>query len=276
MDKQTIKIGILNVMHDKVDTQNRYRKIFAVMPFKVKLTFFYPRMHYLNRKVPEEVAKISQPLDTERVSKLDAFIITGAPIERIPFEDVTYVSEIRCLLHKLDEYHIPQLYFCWGAMIAMNYFYGIGKHNLTEKFFGVYPHCIKQPNQLLTGLKPDFLAPHARYTEMNHEEIATEPDLIVNATTDTGKLFLVTSQKHPERNFVFSHMEYDRDGLLKEYQRETHAYPERAYKKPQNYLILKDGEEQPTFAWQNNQKIFFYNWIKQIIDKNFKNVALAD
>lgn len=275
MKKTPLKIGILNIMHDKADTQRRYHKIFEQMPFDVDATFFYPRTHYLKRPVPDEVARISQPLDLKQVKNFDAFIITGAPIEHFAFDEVEYMEEIRCLLDELNKNHVEQLYFCWGAMAAMNHFYGIKKEMLPKKLFGVYPHEITGKNELLANLADDFLAPHARYAEMNHEEIVNDPRLQVDAVTDHGALFLVSAVDHPEQTFLFSHMEYDRDALLKEYQREVAAHPEDDYQKPENYFLNSKTMSDPIFSWEKTQKIFFYNWLKKVSEANFKEAAIA-
>lgn len=157
-----IKLGVLNLMHDKLDTQQRFAH---VLP-DADLTFFYPRMHYQNRPVPPEVAKISQPLDLNHIQDFDGFIITGAPLDHLDFEQVTYIEEVRCLLQLLDKYKLQQLYFCWGAMVALDYFYDIQKRILAEKIFGTFPHLIIEPNSLLNGLSQGFIAPHARYAEI--------------------------------------------------------------------------------------------------------------
>lgn len=250
-----VKIGVLNLMHDKIDTQRRFLK---VLP-DADLTFFYPRMHYRNRLVPIEVAMISEPLDINRVGEFDGFIITGAPIDQIDFQDVTYIEEIRCLLQALADHKVQQLYFCWGAMAAMNYFYDIQKRILSEKIFGIFPHLITESNPLLNGLSQGFIAPHARYAEMDKKQIMQDKRLIINAVDDKGHLFMVSDKDKPERNFIFSHIEYGRDGLRDEYHREIAAHPERNYKKPENYSMTA-----PSFQWQDNQRIFFNNWLKQV------------
>lgn len=264
MKTPTLKIGILNIMHDKLRTRQRFEKIFDQAPFDVDLHFFYPKMHYQNRPVPPEVAAIAEPLDLDRVKDFDGFIITGSPIERFDFNEVTYIDEIRCLLSELDRNHVQQLYLCWGAMAAMNYFYGTEKRNLPEKIFGVFPHQINSQNDLLTGINSGFLAPHARYEEMDKAQIEQDPDLRIDAEDENGNLFLVTAPKNPERVFLFSHLEYDRPALLEEYQREKAAHPENEYKKPENYFLDEKNMQDPQFKWEKVQKQFFFNWLNQV------------
>lgn len=264
MKQPTLKIGILNIMHDKSRTRQRFEKIFDQASFNVDLHFFYPRMHYQNRSVPPEVASIAEPLDLDRIKDFDGFIITGAPIERFDFYEVSYIDEIQCLLSELNRYHVQQLYLCWGAMAAMNYFYGIEKRNLSEKIFGVFPHQINYQNDLLVGINSGFLAPHARYEEMDKAQIEQNSDLRINVEDENGNLFLVTAPKNPERVFLFSHLEYDRPALLEEYQREKAAHPEIEYKKPENYFLDEKNMQRPQFKWEKIQKRFFFNWLNQV------------
>lgn len=248
-------IGILNLMHNKLDTQRQFAQALPA----AKLTFLYPQMHYQNRPVPKEVRRTSQPLDIERIMEFDGFIITGAPIDHLDFAQVEYIDEVRCLLQALDKARLPQLYFCWGAMAALDYFYHIKKVILKEKIFGLYPHLIIQPHPLLSGLGQGFIAPHARYAEMDKTQIMLNPELTINSVDDNGHLFLVSSTSRPEQSFVFSHIEYGSSGLKDEYEREIAAHPERSYKKPENYSLTK-----PLFRWQNTQRTFFNNWLKEI------------
>lgn len=276
MKESTIKIGILNIMPDKVTTLQHYRKIFAELPFNTELTFFHPQTEYLEHPLPEKVSTISQPLKLEEISDLAAFIITGAPNEKEDFTEVSYTDELQRLMQKLNDCRMPQLYSCWGAMLGMHYFYGIKKHKLKKKIFGVYHHCIVQASPLLANLSPGFLAPHARYAEMDCDEIFAERDLTVNATTYSGNLFLLSSLKHPERNFLFSHLEYDHDTLLKEYEKEKLAQSHQILQKPQNYLMRKGNQIQPTFAWEDNQRYFFTNWLEEVERLNLKRVAVRN
>ncbi|QNQ81657.1 homoserine O-succinyltransferase [Lactobacillus sp. PV037] len=271
-----IKIGILNLMHDKEDTQKRFEKIFKNSKNDIKVEFFYPKTKYQDKEVPENVKAISQPLDLTKVADFDGFIITGAPIEHFDFKDVTYIEEIRCLLSELDRNHVQQLYLCWGAMAALNYFYGIKKVPLSQKIFGIYPNEILKAHPLLAGLSKDFLAPHARYADMDIEQIAQDPRLEINSLSKNRNLLLVTSPPYPERTFLFAHLEYGRNALRKEYQREINAHPERNYQKPENYFS-RETPNLPEFKWKNTQEHFFKNWINELIkEKNYgRNLQLS-
>lgn len=260
MNKAPLKIGILNLMHDKVDTQQRFSRVLTTASFNTSIQYLYPRTHYLNRPVPKLVQAISQPLNLADIKNFDAFIITGAPIEQLPFKKITYLDEVHRLIDQLVRHDIPQLYVCWGAMAAANYLYDIPKASLPEKIFGVFPSYFNHQDPLLAGLNDGFLAPHARYAELDINKIAADPRLIINAVTATKKLFSFQA-RNKNQYFLFSHLEYGRDALLKEYLREHNAHPGVEYLKPQNYFHDPLHMKGPQFSWEQTQQRFFSNWL---------------
>lgn len=265
MNQPSLRIGVLNLMHDKVDTQERFAKVLQNGPYQVELEFFYPRSHYTGRPVPDLVQQISRPLDVQDVADYDAFIITGAPVEQLPFEEITYLEEVHQLIDRLVEQDVPQLYICWGAMAAANYLYGIAKRPLPAKLFGVFPNFRCYPDPLLAGLPDGFLAPHARYAEMDVARIAADPRLVINAVTKDQRLFSFRAREQ-KQYFLFSHLEYGRDALLKEYQRERNAHPDVQYKKPQNYFRDPLHMTGPEFSWARTQRTFFDNWLRSVAE----------
>ena len=228
-------LRILNLMHDKVDTQLRFTKVLSEGPYNVDVQYFYPQTHYTSRPVPDLVQEISQPLDLKQVATMDAFIITGAPIEQLTFEKITYLDEI----HQLID------------VLVTNNLYDIPKFQLPEKIFGVFHNYLRAQDPLLKGLPDGFLAPHARYAELDIDKIMKDPRLVINAVTKNNFLF---SFRAREKNqyFLFSHLEYGKDALLKEYLRERNANP----------LHMKD----PEFSWATTQRVFFDNWLHSVAD----------
>ena len=263
MSQKTLHIGILNLMHNKLATIHDFQQILTTYPeFPVQLQFFYPKMHYLDQPVPLEVQQNLTPLDLKTVATLDAFIITGSPIEQIDFEDVVYMPEVKALLKVLDQ--VPtRLYLCWGAMAALYELHQVQKHNLPQKIFGAYPHDILQNNNaLLDGLPAHFIAPHARYAESNIEDIEADPDLVEVAKSQTDHLFLIQNKAQTE-SFLFSHLEYGGSGLDDEYLRETSAHPTTHFLKP-TVPQSTTSTLTTTFAWQQTQRRFFKNWLTQV------------
>lgn len=258
-----LKIGILNVMHDKEATNQRFTHVLTENQVPVDLFFYYPKTHYQGRAVPADVAAILQPLDLEQVKILDAFIITGAPIEQLDFTEITYIDEVQQLLLVLRE-HVPNLLFvCWGGMVAANFYYGIekGTFNNGQKLFGVFPNQIVAPDPLLKGLTDGFLAPHARYAELKYDQVFATPELTITAQTKERKLFSMRTADS-RQNYLFAHLEYDRAGLRDEYRREIAAHPDRFYKLP-----LNDWDpvtDTTPFAWQAVQETYYRNWVNLV------------
>lgn len=261
---QHLKIGILNLMHDKVATQQRFTSIFKALDPTVELTFFYPVDHYRNREIPALVQNISEPLDLNKASQLQGFIITGAPIEQMPFEQVEYYDEIMRLIDTLVEFNIPQLYICWGAMAAANYLYGIEKRQLTKKYFGVFDNEVLVETPVLNGLTMPFPAPHARYAELDHNQIRQSSELTINAMSVDDYLLALSGSDN--QDFLFAHLEYDRMALLAEYQRETAAHPDRHYALPKNYFKDIKTLADPQFKWEQVQQLYFRNWLQKAAD----------
>ncbi len=263
MAQEPFHIGILNLMHDKQATQDRFEAVLKATNYPVKVDFFYPTSHYQGRSVPELVRSISQPLTLTNLARFDGFIITGAPIEKLAFSAVQYWQEVQALMDELDRLAIPQLYVCWGAMAALNHFYGIEKRPLPVKYFGVFANQIINPTPLLTGLLSPFWAPHARYAEMDWHQLQTVPTLKINASSADGLLLLLTNQQRRQA-FLFAHLEYEREALLAEYQREVAAHPENHYRQPLNYFRQPALMRGPQFKWQITQHVFFLNWLHQL------------
>lgn len=259
--ENVLKIGVLNLMHDKLDTRRRFERVLKNSAQPVELTFFYPKDHYQDRPVPAQVAQIARPLELAEVEKLDAFIVTGAPIEKLDFAEITYINELQELFNCLAQNKIEQLYVCWGAMAAVNYFYGVDKYLLSQKLFGIYPQEVLRDSKLLAQVAPGFLAPHARYADIDLTQAKQVPELEITAVSQNGEAFLLEAPTR-HQTFLFSHLEYGRDALQKEYARELAADPSAkdSLARPKNYYV--DGR--PQFLWETLQKQFFANWLHQV------------
>lgn len=252
-------------MHDKAKTKADFENVLTHHNVPVQLHFYYPKTHYVNRPVPASVEAIMEPLDLSQVVDLDAFVITGSPIDTLDFAEVAYIDEIRDLLAALQ--HVPnKLYLCWGAMAALYLQYHIDKYNLPQKVFGAFAQDILQPSPLLAGLEDGFMAPHARYAESKMTEILAQPQLIMPAKSQNDDLFLVQNLDMSE-TFLFSHLEYGRTGLQDEYIRETTAHPDRHYLKPEMPSADVTTMTNADFPWQHTQAQFFDNWLKLVQTK---------
>ncbi len=257
MDKP-LRIGILNLMSDKKNTKERFEKRLKQAGYNVDIEFFYPTEHYISRPLPDEVKELAKPLDLEKVAQMDGFIVTGAPIEDVEYDEVDYINELRGLFACLDKNDIEQLYVCWGAMAAANYFYGIDKMQLSEKYFGVFPNNAFADSDLMRGLALDFMAPHARYADVNVKQVDEHPDLDFTAKSKRGDAFLFEAKQKPQ-SFLLAHLEYGPDALQKEYERELGANPTADIPKPCFAHI----------SWEDTSNTFFKNWLERV-DQNRK------
>ena len=235
-------VGLLVLMHDKVGAINDWQN--ALGP-QVQVHAFYPKSH-----VPQDPG-VMQPLDLNLATQMDAFIVTGAPVDRLAFEDVWYYSEVTQLIDALQVAGVPQLYLCWGAMAALHHEFGLEKYHLPQKLFGVYPQHQLINSPLLEGLPERFLAPHARFADITIEAIRSKVDLI--AATTNGHPFLATAGR---QTFLFAHLEYQRFGLWQEAQRANSA------------LAFND-DPRHHWGWENTRNTFFTNW-KQSVKQQLK------
>lgn len=251
-------------MYNKIETNENFYKSLTREHNNVELVYYYSATRYVNRKLDSAITNTMKPLDLDDLDKLDGFIITGSPIEHLDFSEVTYKDEVNALLDKLNQMEIPQLYVCWGAMVALNHLYGIDKKILPHKTFGVFQNNVLHSSKLLHNISNNFPAPHARYAEMSQQQINDNSQLTINVINDKGLLFLAESKNKPQ-SFLFSHLEYQRDDLKKEYDREFEAHPEKHPVQPINYY--SPINQQPMFAWKDVQSKFFGNWVEEVAEK---------
>ncbi len=235
-----LTIGVLVLMHDKQATMTDWRDALGI---GVHLRFFHPKSHPLHTPNPQ-----IQPLNPVQALACDAFIITGAPIDRLPFSEVHYYPEVSQLIKLLAAAQMPVLYSCWGALAALHTLYGIVKVQLPHKLFGAFPHQKLAATPLLADITPGFIAPHARYTDMDAVTLAEKVTLL--ATTTAGHPMLAVSHD-THQVFLFAHLEYRRWGLWQEYQREKSMPPQ-----PDDPLA--------GWSWETTRTHFFTNWLAQL------------
>jgi len=255
---EPIKIGILNLMQNKLETMQNFQR---VLGDDIEIHFYYSATRYIDRTLDTEITDNMQPLDLNEVNDLDGFIITGSPVEKLDFPQVSYFDEINDLIDLLDQLNIPQLYVCWGAMAALNRLNNINKRILPHKAFGVFQNQILAETAVLEGVSDNFPAPHARYAEMNHEQIMNDSTLKIDSVSENGLLTLVESTtKH--QSFLFSHLEYPKYGLDAEYHRELASPKVKGALPAINYYSPLDHK--PMFSWKQTQKTFYNNWLQTV------------
>jgi len=220
-DIRPLKIVILNLMPTKIVTETQILRLIGNSPLQVDIVLMHPDTHVSKNTSQEHLLTFYKTFKDIKDEKFDGMIITGAPVEHMPFEDVTYWEELKEIMQWKLHNVTSTLHICWGAQAGLHYHYGIPKYELDEKVFGVFPHSINKMNvKLLRGFDDQFYAPHSRYTEIRHQDIDKVPELEVLAESEESGIYIVAS-KDGRQIFVTGHSEYDVDTLKHEYDRDA-------------------------------------------------------
>ena len=262
-DIRPIKIGILNLMPVKQDTEIQLMRELSNTPLQVDITFINVSSHVSKNTPANHLNKFYNTFDEIKETKFDGFIITGAPVEQMPFEEVNYWEELTKILEWTKTNVTSTFHICWGAQAGLYYHFGIQKQMLEEKMFGLYPHTVlNRKVPLVRGFDDEFLAPHSRHTEVRKEDIEKIDDLkILSASKDAG-VFIVVS-KDGKNVFVTGHAEYDRDTLKSEYVRDVNkGLPIEI---PRNYFIDDDPNKLPQIRWRAHANLMIGNWLNYYV-----------
>lgn len=260
-DIRPLHIGLLNLMPNKIATETQIARLVGSTPLQVELTLVRIGSHQAKNTSEDHLINFYQTWDEVRDRKFDGFIITGAPIETLPFEEVTYWQELQRILDWTETHVHSSFFVCWGAMAAAYHFHGVPKHLLTEKAFGVYRHRNLNPaSPYLAGFSDDFQISVSRWTEVRREDIDPETGLEVLMEADETGLCLL-AERRCNRLYIFNHVEYDSGTLASEYFRDVEAGT--PIKVPENYFPDDDPANEPQNRWRSHAFLLFGNWINQ-------------
>ncbi len=262
-DIRPISIAILNLMPLKEDTELQILRSLSNTPLQVDITFIAMQSHEAKNTSLSHLNKFYQSFSDVKNQKFDGLIITGAPVELMEYEEVDYWDEI-CEIMNWSKTHVTStLHLCWGAQAGLYYHYGIQKHVLDHKMFGVYEHKVKNRKvPLVRGFDDTFFAPHSRHTEIRKEDIEKIPDLTILAESDEAGVFLVLADEG-RKIFVMGHPEYDRYTLDMEYKRDLGKRDD--VKMPVNYYPNDDMNEKPNLIWRSHGNILYSNWLNYYV-----------
>ncbi|MCR5477201.1 MAG: homoserine O-succinyltransferase [Lachnospiraceae bacterium] len=258
-DIRPLKILILNNMPVKQDTELQLLRALSNTPLQLDITFMNTKTHVSLNTSASHLNKFYCCLDDVRHQKFDGFIITGAPVEDIAFEEVDYWDEM-CEIFDWAETHVTStLHICWGAQAGFYHYYGINKRLLPEKLFGVFEHRVMNRKvPLVRGFDDLFLAPHSRHTETPTEEILACKELTVLAQSEKAGVYLALAEEG-KKIFVTGHPEYDRLTLGNEYFRDLNkGLPIQI---PCNYYPGDDPEQKPLLQWRSHSNNLYSNWL---------------
>ena len=257
------KILILNIMPIKHTTETHILRLLSNTPLQIEIDLMYPKTHKPKNTPIEHLKTFYKTFDEVSKYKYDGMIITGAPVEHIAFEEVTYWPELQNIMDWTTHHVTSTMFICWAAQAGLYHFYGIQKYMLPEKLSGVYFHTVNNRKiPLVRGFDDRFLAPHSRYTEVRREDIARINDLEMISESDTAGVYIVGS-KDGKRVFVTGHSEYDPDTLKEEYFRDIKKGLDIHI--PENYFPDDDPSNPPMVKWRSHANLLYTNWLNYYV-----------
>ncbi len=262
-DIRPIKIGLLNLMPLKEDTELQILRAMSNTPLQVDVTFVNVSSHESKNTSKNHLNRFYVPFSEIKKEKFDGFIITGAPVEQMPFEEVDYWDELKEIMEWTDTNVTSTLHICWGAQAGFYYHYGIDKVDLDAKAFGVFEHrVLNRKTPLVRGFDDIFLAPHSRHTTVPAEAIKAEERIKVLAESDEVGVLLAVAD-NGKRIFVTGHLEYDRVTLDKEYKRDKDKGLE--IEMPYNYYPNDDASKEPILSWRSHSNNLYSNFLNYYV-----------
>lgn len=254
-----LQIAILNLMPLKEDTELQLLRKLWTSGKNIKVTFVNVTSYECKNTAPEHLQKFYSTFEQIKDKKFDGLIITGAPVEQMDFEEVKYWEELKKIMKWSETNAKSTLHICWGAQAGLYYHYGIDKHLLNNKMFGVFEHKIDDSgSKIMNGFANNFKAPHSRHTTIYKSDIEKVPDLTVVAESDEAGVFVVEDKKRNQL-FITGHLEYAPDTLDKEYKRDVSKGLNIEI--PKNYYSDNNPENAPIFSWKENGDRIYSNWV---------------
>lgn len=262
-DIRPIKILILNLMPQKIVTETQLLRLLANTPLQLEVEFLYMASHESKNTHSDHLEQFYKTFEQVKDSYFDGLIVTGAPVENLPFEAVDYWSELVSVLEWSNNHVFSTLHICWGAQAGLYARYGVQKHNMNRKLSGIYRQdVVKNTNPLMRGFDDEFQSPHSRYTEVKAADISHLNDLEILSCGEEVGLSILAS-KNLREVYSFGHLEYDRDTLAKEYERDCLAGKNPHI--PENYFRNDDPSTRPALSWNLPAAQFFTNWINYAV-----------
>ena len=262
-DIRPISIGLLNLMPLKEDTELQILRSLSNTPLQVDVTFVMVSSHVSKNTPTSHLNKFYYRFEEIRDRKFDGFIITGAPVEQIPFEEVDYWEELKEIMEWSKTHVTSTLHLCWGAQAGIYYHYGIDKEMLPQKVFGVFRHrVLNRKIPLVRGFDDVFLAPHSRHTQTPIDKVRADDRLTILAESEEAGLFLAMAE-NGRKIFVMGHPEYDRITLDQEYKRDLSKGLD--IQMPKHYYTDDDPSVRPLLTWRAAANNLYTNWLNYYV-----------
>jgi homoserine O-succinyltransferase len=263
-DIRALKIALLNLMPTKIVTETQYLRLLSNTPLQVDITLLNTGTHEASHTSREYLTQFYRTWDEVKTERFDGLIVTGAPVEMMPFEDVDYWAELRNIMEWSRSHVFSTMYVCWGAQAALYHFYGIQKRVLPEKMFGVFAHKIlhKNNDRFLRGFDDLFYVPHSRHTTIDFEDVQARQELEILAYSPDAGVCLVTGLGGRQL-FITGHPEYDPLTLKAEYDRDVEKGLDIAI--PVNYFPDDDPTREPLVTWRSHAHLLMTNWLNYYV-----------
>ena len=262
-DIRPLKILILNLMPTKIATETQLLRLLGNTPLQIDIELLQMATHTSKNTSPHHLTTFYKTFDEVKDDNFDGLIITGAPVEQLPFEEVDYWDELCEIMEWADSNVYSTFHICWGAQAALYYHYGIKKLPLGEKLSGVYKHKVLKPNHpLMRGFDDTFQIPHSRYTGVKEEEIQRQMGLEILANSAKAGPSVIVNRTG-RQVFITGHAEYDRETLANEYFRDISKGLD--IEVPYNYFPNDDASLTPPMVWRSNATLLYTNWLNYFV-----------
>lgn len=262
-DIRPLKLLVLNLMPTKIETETQFSRLLGNTPLQIEMELIHTKTYRSKNVADEHLFSFYKTFDEVKDRTFDGMIITGAPVEKLDFEQVDYWQEL-CEIMEWTKTNVHStLHICWGAQAGLYYHYGIDKVPLDKKLFGVYPHIVDYKNSILfRGFDDIFMAPHSRHTTVPRESIEAVPELKILASSEEAGVYALKNESSSQV-FVFGHSEYDPETLKKEYLRDKNAG--LPIEIPKNYFPGDDDTKPPVVTWRSHANLLFCNWLNYFV-----------
>ena len=262
-DIRPLKIVLLNLMPNKIDTETQFSRLLGNTPLQVELELIHTRSHKSKNTSAEHLLAFYKCFDDIKHKNYDGMVITGAPVEKMDFEDVEYWQEL-CEIMEWSKTHVHStIHICWGAQAGLYYHFGIEKELLPEKLSGVYKHRVdKKTSILFRGFDNEFFVPHSRYTGISREAVEADPRLKLISSSDKAGIYAIATE-NGKQVFITGHPEYDPLTLKKEYERDVAAGINPNV--PENYFENDDPSGEVLVRWRAHANLLYSNWLNYFV-----------
>ena len=262
-DIRPLRILVLNLMPTKITTETQLARLLGNTPLQVEMELIHTKTHESKNTPQDHMIAFYKTFDDVKEQNYDGMVITGAPVEQMPFEEVEYWDEL-CTIMEWSKTHVHSVFhICWGAQAGLYYHYGIGKIPLDKKMFGIFPHTVEYKNSMLfRGFDDTFMVPHSRHTTIRREDVEENTRLKILASSEEAGLYALMSPKG-RQIFIMGHSEYDSYTLKKEYFRDKNlGLPIDV---PKNYFPNDDDTKEPQSTWRSHANLLYTNWLNYFV-----------